>query len=83
MATYAQERAARDAARARKARRYIYRPVGADRWDARTNLTEGDTVVKIQPVGTPRNGTMGHCYVGDPETGAFIGLVQTASLVAR
>lgn len=82
MATYAQERAEKDAARARKARRYIYEPVGLDRWDARTSLKRGETVVKIQPHGTPRNGTLGHTYVGDPETGAFIGLVLTGSLRA-
>ena len=34
----------------------------------------------VQPVGCPRNGTMGHCYVEDVKTKAFIGLVLVSSL---
>ena len=59
---------------------YEYQPVGWDIFDPRTDLQPGDHVVKIQPAGTPRNGTMGHCFVGDPRNGAFIGLVLVKSL---
>ena len=55
---------------------YVFTPVGMDRWDRRANQPEAGTrVVKIQPAGCPRNGTMGHCYVADAETGQFYGLV--------
>lgn len=59
---------------------YEYQPVGWDIFDPRTHLQRGDRVVKIQPAGTPKNGTMGHCFVGDPETRDFIGLVLVKSL---
>lgn len=59
---------------------FEYQPVGWDIFDARTDLKPGDKVVKIQPAGCPRNGTMGHCFVGDPETEEFIGLVLVNSL---
>lgn len=49
-------------------------------WDARTSLSPGDVVVRVQPAGTPRNGTMGHTFVGEPDDGRFIGLVLAASL---
>ncbi len=42
---------------------------------------EGAEVQKVQPYGTPRNGTMGMVYVQEVETGDFIGLVSEASLV--
>lgn len=61
--------------------RYIYRPVGLDVWDRRPNQPEpGTVVVKTQPSGCPRNGTMGHCYVKDAVTGMFYGLVLVNSL---
>jgi hypothetical protein len=81
MSTYAQERKTKDAAKARAAQRYAYAPAGCDIWDARTSLAPGAIVVKISPHGCPPNGTMGHCYVGAPDTGEFIGLVLLASLV--
>jgi hypothetical protein len=59
---------------------YEFRPVGWDIWDNRTSLTAGDLVVKTQPHGCPTNGTMGHCFVADPETGDFLGLVLLKSL---
>jgi hypothetical protein len=59
---------------------YSYKPTGFDIWDPKTDLEEGDLVVKIQPRGCPPNGTMGHCFVGDPETEEFIGLVKESSL---
>lgn len=64
-------------------RAYTFEPVGLDVWDRRANQPErGTRVVKTQPAGCPKNGTMGHCYVEDAETGAFYGLVLTASLKA-
>ena len=51
-----------------------------DLFDARTNLNEGDQVKVITPSGCPPPNHMGHCFVGDPQTGKFIGLVSTASL---
>lgn len=59
---------------------YEYRPVGWDAFDPRTSLQPGDRVIKTQPAGCPRNGTMGHCFVADAETGQFIGLVLVNSL---
>jgi hypothetical protein len=59
---------------------YVFEPVGADRWDARAGLKPGDRVVKTQPRGCPRNGTLGHCFVADPVTGVLLGLVLVASL---
>jgi hypothetical protein len=61
---------------------FTFQPVGFDIFDRRENQPEpGTLVVKTQPAGCPRNGTMGHCFVADAETGAFYGLVLTASLV--
>lgn len=61
---------------------YIFKPAGWDILDPRdSNPEPGARVVKTQPAGCPRNGTMGHCYVACAETGRFIGLVDQASLV--
>jgi hypothetical protein len=65
------------------ARKMVYRfePVGWDVFDRRANQPErGTLVVKTQPFGTPRNGTMGHTFVADAETGRFYGLVLLNSL---
>jgi hypothetical protein len=62
------------------ARVYTFEPVGWDVFDPRHDLPRGSRVVKTQPVGCPKNGTMGHCFVADAATGEFIGLVLTASL---
>jgi len=60
---------------------YIYKPVGFDIFDRRNYQPKpGTRLVKCQPPGTPRNGTMGHCYVEDAETGKFYGLVLENSL---
>lgn len=60
---------------------YIFEPVGLDRFDARPHQpAPGTRVVKTQPYGCPRNGTMGFCYVNDAETGRFYGLVLLNSL---
>jgi hypothetical protein len=43
---------------------YVFEPVGMDVYDRRKYQPEpGSIVVKVQPRGCPRNGTMGHCYV--------------------
>jgi hypothetical protein len=60
---------------------FEFQPVGADRWDRRANQpTPGTLVRKVQPHGCPRNGTMGHCFVEDADTGTFYGLVLLNSL---
>lgn len=60
---------------------YTFQPVGMDIFDRRAHQPErGTRVVKTQPAGCPRNGTMGHCYVEDAETGRFYGLVLVNSL---
>jgi hypothetical protein len=79
--SYQEEKKLKDAEKAKRSRKYRFEPVGYDCFDPKTTLVSGDIVVKIQPYGCPRNGTMNHCYVGDPETGNFIGLVYLASLV--
>lgn len=60
---------------------YQFNPVGFDLFDRRKHQPlPGTLVVKVQPHGCPRNGTMGHCYVEDAETGQFYGLVLVNSL---
>lgn len=59
---------------------YTVEPVGWDAFDERVLAFKGRRVVKTQPAGCPRNGTMGHCYVKDAETGTFYGLVLLNSL---
>jgi hypothetical protein len=60
---------------------YTFEPVGWDVFDRRKYQPEpGTKVVKTQPYGTPKNGTMGHTFVADAETGEFYGLVLTNSL---
>ena len=53
--------------------------MGLDRWDPCTRLAPGEVVVKVQPPGTPPNGTLGHCFVADLD-GNFIGLILERSL---
>lgn len=59
---------------------YRYNPVLLDRIDGRTSLKTGDIVRVINLPGCPRANTMGHCYVGDRESGKFIGMVCCNSL---
>lgn len=79
--TYQEERKIKDAEKAKRAKKYRYEPVLFDRCNPPKGLMLGDLVVKIQPYGCPKNGTMGMTYVGHPETGEFIGLVCLTSLV--
>lgn len=59
----------------------VYVPNMLDAIDGKTNLKKGDLVKVINVRGCPPANTMGHCYVGHPETGEFIGMVSTNSLV--
>jgi hypothetical protein len=60
---------------------FTFQPVGLDLFDARPNHpAPGTQVVKHQPYGCPRNGTMGHAFIADAATGEFYGLVLLASL---
>jgi len=81
VSTYAEEKKADDAAKAKRAKKYRYEPVLFDRCNPPKGLMLGDTVVKVQPHGCPKNGTMRMTYVGHPETGELYGLVMIASLV--
>lgn len=68
---------------AKRARVYTFDPVGWDVFDRKANTPEkGTRVVKTQPPGVPKNGTMGHVFVADAETGEFYGLVHKNSLKA-
>ncbi len=67
-------------AKAKRKRVYVFDPVEWDLFDARHDIEPGIEVVKTQPAGCPKNGTMGHCFIADADTGAFIGLVMAASL---
>jgi hypothetical protein len=64
---------------AKRVRVFTYEPVGFDLLDPR-GVARGTRVVKTQPYGCPKNGTMGHCYVMGADTGEFYGLVLEASL---
>jgi hypothetical protein len=62
--------------------KYILQPAGLlDLTDSRVARHAGATVIKVQPHGCPKNGTMRMCYVERVDTGEFIGLVNLASLV--
>ena len=64
----------------KRKRAYEFHPVGWDAFDARHDIEPGIEVVKTQPAGCPKNGTMKHCFIAHADTGEFIGLVMTASL---
>ena len=53
----------------------VFVPNMLDQIDGRTNLKKGDLVKVINVRGCPPANTMGHCYVGHPETGEFIAYV--------
>jgi hypothetical protein len=80
--TYAEEQKIKNAEKAKRAKRYRYDPVLFDTLNppAGRQIEPGTVVVKITMHGAPRNGTNRMCYIGDPETGEFIGLVMEASL---
>jgi hypothetical protein len=68
---------------------YIYQAEGCDRWDARTDLKNGERVRVVNLPGCPKANTMRMCHVerilpGPRKPSAyangFAGLVLTASL---
>jgi hypothetical protein len=80
MSTYAQEKAAKLRERAKTAKRYVFHAAGYDLFDAGPYTPDNGTVViKTQPHGCPRNGTMGQCYIANLE-GEFLGMVDLRSL---
>lgn len=59
---------------------YVFEACGWDRFDRRSYTPDdGTLVVKTQPAGAPKNGTMRHCYVALLD-GTFLGLVHVNSL---
>jgi hypothetical protein len=60
---------------------YRFRRAGWDRADPRFELENGALVRVVNLHGAPKANTMGHCYIAEPWTGKFIGMVSTASLV--
>jgi hypothetical protein len=63
-------------------RKYLFKATSWDVFDKMEMTPEDGTIVKVikAPYGCPKNGTMGHCYIGD-EDGNFIGLVCCSSLL--
>jgi hypothetical protein len=60
---------------------YTLDPAGLlDRTSARITAHTGQSVQKVQPSGTPRNGVMGMCFVQHADSGEFIGQVCESSL---
>jgi hypothetical protein len=60
---------------------YTYRRNGYDILLPMANRpAEGQVVRVVNLPNAPKANTMGHCYVADKDTGAFIGMVDTASL---
>jgi hypothetical protein len=68
---------------AKRTRVYTFTATGWDLYRAHSLTPDtGTRVVKTQPAGCPRNGTMGQCYVMDADTGEFYGMVALSSLTA-
>lgn len=81
LTTYAEERRERERAAARAATKYVYNATALiDMGDPRCMAIDGRLVVKTQPHGCPRNGTMGMCYVACAFTGEFLGMVTMRCL---
>lgn len=60
---------------------FTFEPVGMDLFRPTKLAPPAGTLVrKTQPAGCPKNGTMGHTYIEDAETGEFYGLVLLNSL---
>lgn len=66
----------------RKGSIWHYRPApfSFDQIDPTFSLPFDSLVRVCQPHGCPKNGTMGHVYVEDFDSGEFLGLVQISSL---
>ena len=67
--------------RVRVGSKYRFHRAGWDIFDGKFPLDNGTIVKVINLHGAPKANTMGHCYIADPETGEFIGMVSTNSLV--
>ena len=66
-------------------RLYVYRPVPFDQFiEHSVPIPVGTQVRKVQPPGTPRNGTMGQCYI-ETLDGTFVGMrcVNSLTLIRR
>ena len=64
----------------RKGSVYVFKAVGWDKFDSKTNTPPDGTKVRVcAPHGCPPPNVMGHCFV-ETLGGCFIGLVSTASL---
>ncbi len=62
---------------------YTLNPTGLlDRTSSRITGHMGALVQKVQPHGTPRNGTLQMCFVQHAETGELIGQVCESSLTS-
>jgi len=60
---------------------FEFHPVGLDLFEKRSHLPPaGARVVKVQPAGCPKNGTMGHTFIAHADSEKFIGLVLVKSL---
>lgn len=59
---------------------YTFHPCMVDIIHCITDLRPGARVRVVNLPGAPKANTMGQCYVADPETGQFIGMVSTSSL---
>lgn len=65
-------------------REYTYVPVGLDMFQGSPyGPLPGDTVVKVQPFGCPKNGTMGHAYAAPVDNPDNYRLVLLGSLVRK
>ena len=58
---------------------YVYDPVLPDRM-ANLPINKGDIVRVVNLHGCPKANTMGQCYVADPDTNHFLGMVCCNSL---
>jgi hypothetical protein len=67
--------------RVRVGSRYRFERAGWDLFDGRFELANGTVVKVINLPGAPPANAMGHCYIGDKDSGEFIGMVSTNSLV--
>lgn len=63
---------------------YTYKASGFDRFDPKApGIPEGAVVRVVNLHGCPKANTMGQCYVADPESGRFIGMVDCHSLTPK
>lgn len=61
---------------------YTFNPAAVDRWLTQHYTARPAQLVRvIQLPGAPRPNTMGQAHIADARTGAFLGMVSTASLI--